>query len=446
MNRMCKLTAALLAGVLLGTALTSCKGEAVVTTAPITTSVETTTAAPKDEAPKREILSPGELFEQLLSTSDFTVENRWSRTENGYTNRWSYLLYKDGDLIRTEYSEPEKKTVVNYGDLANGRYYEIAHGDWIFLPIENTFYADGVAAFLRDISPIDGKRDWEDKNYGAYDATGKCFRMKASVLKAVFAENGWDSPPDRYSMTFSSMKNGYVCVYSWSVGEVSMSQRVEIRFEENSVTLPTAENDPIAETPYTGEALDAMLEGMYRINIADQLSDFFTIGFEAWENEESAEHLFDGIKTYDEWYYNEDGSLKDGAFPEIGEGGGPGKCGGQIGNFAQFVFQFPTQPQIAAYVLTNGNDNEQFNHRTPVRWALYGSYDALAEDPETAYETKWVLLDYVWDGGMENENFFSGGYLIDPENIGQYPTYCLQIEAASGNQFQLGEIEFYVKD
>lgn len=445
MNRMCKLVAAMLAGVLSAAALASCNGENAVTTTDVTTA---TTAQPDaEQIPTQGIVSPQELYNLLLNTSDFTVESQWTRKDGGDTTHWKYSMKKDGDVIVTDYTEQkgtdQLEEEINFADLGRSRYYEIVGNDWLFYSLENTFFADGVSAFLYDLSPMDGKRLWKDESYEPYDPENRRYRVKDSVLEEVFAENGWPQPPSQYLLTYTEQSGEYRFVYSWREGEASMSMRTIIRCEENNLELPTAENDQIAETPYTGEAMDAMLTGLRKIDLSTEMVQFYTVNFNSWEGEE-AERLFDGIKTKEQWYYNEDGSLKENAFPELGKGGGPGKCAGMIGDYTQFVFCFPTKTEISAYVLTNANDNEEFGHRTPVRWSIYATNDACANDPDTAIEAEWVLIDYVWEGGMQDENFFSGGYRIDSENCDRYYCYCLEIQAVSGYQFQLGEIEFYI--
>lgn len=423
--------------------LVACSGSAA------TTSAATTEPAPVEQEPVRTLLSPGELFDLLLKTADFTVESKLLQEYPNYDYVHHYSMEKDDSRIKTRVYEKDgaldAMERVNYADLEQSIYYLQHPKDWVFKPLENTFFADGLETFLYDLSPMADNKPWKDRNYEAYDPETESYQMKRSVLKRVFSQNGWETPPDEFSLTYSMQHGKYVFVYAWKTNSVTSEMRTEITLKNTYVALPKAENDPVAETPYQGEKITTILNNFERLDFSENLSHFYTVGFSEFGDDEAAERMIDGIKTYDQWYYNEDGSLKEGAFPESAEGGGPGKCAGTIADYCEFVFHLEYGQTIAAYVLTNANDNEEFTYRTPVRWALLGTNDDRAADPSTAMDAEWFIIDYVWDGGMSNENFAEGCYLVDKENRGYYRYYCFEVVRYSGNQFQLGEIEFYTE-
>ena len=443
MNRMCKLVAALLAGVLSAAALASCNGGNAETTTTVTTE-----PAPVEQEPVRTLLSPGELFKLLMNTADFTVESKLLQNYPNYDYVHHYSMEKDDSRIKTRVYEKDGALdaveEINYADLEQSTYYALYPKDWVFASLKDTFFADGLETFLYDVSPMADKRPWNDRNYEAYDPETRSYRMKRSVLKQVFSENDWEAPPKEYSLTYYQQNEKYVFVYSWKSDSVTSEMRTEITLQENSINLPKAENDPVPETPYQGEKMQTILNNFIRLDYSNQPVHLYSIGFSEFGEDESIERMIDGIKPEEQWYYNEDGSLKENAFPELGKGGGPGKCAGVIADYTDFVFCFETPQTVAAYVLTNANDNKEFGNRTPVRWTIFATNDERAGNASTAMDAQWFIIDYVWDGGMSNENFAEGCYLIDKENRGYYQYYCLEIVRTDGNQFQLGELEFYI--
>ncbi|MBQ8287142.1 MAG: hypothetical protein IJX76_00035 [Clostridia bacterium] len=433
----------LLAGVLTASALFSCKsgnGE------PTTTSA--TTAQPEEEAAPQAIVSPGDLYQLLLRTADYTIETELVQTYPDYKYIWESNLDKDGGLLLISTEERYDREISYresyYCDLDQSAYYNREGGDWVRYEESESISFGELADYVNDLLPQDPQRLSDDASYEEYDPEARSYRMKAQVMEEVFAENDWDAPPEEYYLHYTESGERYVFTYYWKDQDITSRMNTVITMKEVDLTIPEVENAPIAEAPYEGEALDAALQGFRQVDLSERVYNFYTVGFEPWEDEE-ARRMFDGVKTYDEWYYNEDGTLKEGASPDAAEGGGPGKCAGTMANYCQFVFDFNETIEIAAYVLTNSNDNREFSHRTPVRWTLFGSNDENASDADTAFEANWITLDYVWDGGMGSENFASYGYLVDSENRGEYRYYCLQITYYSGNQIQIGELELYEK-
>ena len=195
---------------------------------------------------------------------------------------------------------------------------------------------------------------------------------------------------------------------------------------------------------YVGSELNGLVSG--RNSLTDlgkiDLGNQYSVGFTPWNYDEDMHRLFDGIDTYDEWYYNPDGSLKEGAMPDLMEGGGPGKCSGMVmDGRAYFFFSTYEKETVEAYVLTTANDSAKFS-RNPYSFALYATNEPdLFESYGLDYGS-WVLLDSPVSGCMKNENFASYGFTVD--NPGAYRYYCLAIEYVPGTQFQLGELALYI--
>lgn len=195
---------------------------------------------------------------------------------------------------------------------------------------------------------------------------------------------------------------------------------------------------------YVGSDLNGLVSG--RNSLTDlgkiDLGNQYSVGFTPWNYDEDMHRLFDGIDTFDEWYYNPDGSLKEGAMPDLMEGGGPGKCSGMVmDGRAYFFFSTYEKETVEAYVLTTANDSAKFS-RNPYSFALYATNEPdLFESYGLDYGS-WVLLDSPVSGCMKNQNFVSYGFTVD--NPGAYRYYCLAIEYVPGTQFQLGELALYI--
>ncbi|MBQ8383146.1 MAG: hypothetical protein IJX47_08085 [Clostridia bacterium] len=177
------------------------------------------------------------------------------------------------------------------------------------------------------------------------------------------------------------------------------------------------------------------------LGMIDQFT-LHSLNFTPWNEDEGVDRLFDGIDTFDEWYYNADGSLKEEALPDLMEGGGPGKCSGMVyDGRAYFFFATEVEVEVEAYVLTTANDNAKFL-RNPYSFALYGTNDRDAFYASAMDYSRWKLLDSPISGCMEDQNFTPYGFLVD--HPGKYRYYCLAIEYVRGTQFQLGEVELYI--
>jgi hypothetical protein len=226
----------------------------------------------------------------------------------------------------------------------------------------------------------------------------------------------------------------------------------------------------VIETPKTpGAGLDELLEGLTYATVDP--TQFGVVDFDAWVFSNIGvilDRLFDGVKTEQDWYYNEDGSVKENAYPENATGGGPGKIGGECrfgdDNGAWFYFSLEEAATIKAYVIWTGNDNSIYMDRNPVEWTLYGTNDLEAfqagaaaglannsGDNDTRVtltdipfdETKWTVLDYVYDGSVEQGNFLANGYAIDEANQQSFKYYCWYLGYTEGGSFQAAELELY---
>ena len=222
----------------------------------------------------------------------------------------------------------------------------------------------------------------------------------------------------------------------------------------------TTEPTPESEVPKTpGAGLEELIAGKTLVTVDP--TQFGVVDFDSWNEEtENIMGLFDGVKTEQDWYYNADGTIKDGADIENANGGGPGKCGGHLAweePGAYFYFALEEAATIKAYVIWTGNDNSKYMDRNPVEWKLYGTNDAEAyaaaiaggvTEPVKAVdypfdETKWTVLDDVYDGAVEQGNFLANGYEIDAANQQSFKYYCWFLGYTEGGSFQACELELY---
>lgn len=203
-----------------------------------------------------------------------------------------------------------------------------------------------------------------------------------------------------------------------------------------------AENEPNNGVYTDGDLYELLRDkvSLTDLGIIDRFT-LHTLSFTPWNSDEKVDKLFDGIDTFDEWYFDEDGSLKEGAIPELMEGGGPGKCAGMVyDGRAYFFFATEVLVEVEAYVLTTGNDSAKYS-RNPYSFALYGTNDRDAFYDSVMDYSAWQLLDSPISGCMEDLNFTPYGFLVD--HPGEYRYYCLAVEYVQGTQFQLAELELY---
>ena len=222
-----------------------------------------------------------------------------------------------------------------------------------------------------------------------------------------------------------------------------------------AVTAPTTVTDPsgieeVPETPFIVDGgLEELLAGKTLITDKVDMDSLASVGFNTWnETDENIDKMFDGVVTYDDWYFDEDGNLLEGADPETPKGGGPGKVGGGISSPAYFYFGLTEKAKVSAYVITTGNDNSIYPTRNPVEWTLYGTNDQAAFegcslDGDEFDESKWTVLDYVYDGGMIEDNFTACGYAVDADKQGEFQYYVWVLGYNNGS-FQITEFEMYV--
>ncbi len=220
----------------------------------------------------------------------------------------------------------------------------------------------------------------------------------------------------------------------------------------------TVTNEPSSidetETPkLPGDGLDELLEGLTKAEV--DLSQLGVVDFDAWndnENLENLDRLFDGIKTE-----------VDFTTAGYGKCGGDAKWGAEEG--AYFYFALTEAATLKAYVITTGNDNLDYPGRNPVEWTLYGTNDAeafaagaaagLNNNPSDGDDTrvtstdipfdesKWTMLDYVYDGGIAEGNFLENGYEIDADKQGEFLYYVWVLGYTRDGNFQACEFELY---
>lgn len=202
------------------------------------------------------------------------------------------------------------------------------------------------------------------------------------------------------------------------------------------------------------DGLEELLAGKISLNEAGKIDmeSLASVGFTTWNEEtENIDRMFDTIDTYDEWYFDENGNLLPDADPNAEggpTGGGPGKVGGPIVDPTFFYFGLTEKAKIEAYVITTGNDNSRWPGRNPVEWTLYATndlatYEACALDGEEFDETKWAMLDYVYEGMLIEDNFVACGYEIDAANQGEYQYYVWKLGYNNG-QMQITELDLFV--
>lgn len=215
------------------------------------------------------------------------------------------------------------------------------------------------------------------------------------------------------------------------------------------------ETDPseVPETPMVlGAGLEELLADLTKAEV--DMTQLGVVDFDAWddgENKENLDKLFDGVKTELDF-----------------EAAGAGKCGGHAAwgdeAGAWFYFSLTEAATLKAYVITTGNDNTDWPGRNPVEWTLYGTNDLEAfqagaaaglnnnpADNDTRVtltdipfdETKWTVLDYVYDGGIEDGNFLDNGYAIDADKQQSFQYYCWVLGYTGDGNFQACELELY---
>lgn len=443
MNRMCKSVAALLAGVLSAAVLSGCKTK------------ENTEPEPL------ELISPETLYEKLLEDDRYQIHALYDiitveeSTAQSYQRSVNYAMIKDGSGIKFRYKEVpddgDEYQEITYVNLATEQYiYRNVLFDWVYDAPSEEYDNGDLAGYLYNILPMDPEFMMEDRNYLDLPEGGTIYEIdKDAFLKFVDEEDHPDLP---VTMTMRVDGQSYLITstYRLSGGE-EVDGTVRVTFDDTAVTLPQAKLAPVYEdwndlphsTCYVDYHLDSLREGKQSVTengliVTDSIR---TDSIETFENE-GAEHLFDGVDTYEEWYYDENGSWVSGNPTEM-RGGGPGKvCGNSGTDFAYFFFSTEKPVEVKAYVLTMANDAEKYA-RNPLYWILLGSNDEAAADCTDFYDADWVALDAVYDESLQyTDNFEQFGYDIDADRQDAYQHYCFI--AISGNELlQLAELELY---
>ena len=109
------------------------------------------------------------------------------------------------------------------------------------------------------------------------------------------------------------------------------------------------------------------------------------------------------------------------------------------------IFAATKSVKVTAYEMITGAEVAQQQPVNPIEWTLYGSNDPAAltaEDPQTV---EWVALDYVYDGGMIEDNLISHGVAVDEARQGEYRYYAWVAGYACNGWFCLSELELYYK-
>lgn len=444
MSNRLKRVAAILAGVLLAVPLLSCTH--FMNTAPV----------PKP----LELISPETLYEKLLEDSHYQISAQYDvttvddTTAESYKRTLDYTMVKDGSAIKFRYKENPKAggeyQEITYADLETEQYiYRDVLFDWVYDAPSKEYDNGNLAGYLYNVLPMDPEFMLEDRNYLDLAEGATVYEIdKEAFLEFVDEEDHPDLP-----VTLTMQVDGQcyliTTVYELSNGE-SVDSTVRITFNETAVELPKAKlatnyNDNPPKSPYyTGHFLETLLENKKSVTENGLIvkSSIRADSIETFENE-GAECLFDGVDTYDEWYYDENGSLKEGGNPSLVKGGGPGKvCGNSGTDFAYFFFSTEKPVEVKAYVLTMANDAVNYA-RNPLYWVLLGSNDEAAADCTDFYDADWVTLDTVYQESLRyTDNFEQFGYAIDADRLEAYQHYCF-IAISSNELLQLAELELY---
>lgn len=459
MKKSIKYVALLLAGLLTISAIAGCQNPSggSETTANsedgnVTTAATTTNSGKpgKDNGdPEETMLSPESVYQKMLKSDDCKISCVSTQTVQGETTSMNYTISKDGQKYQLDYlldyGTLGKIIFTDYINMQLGRYYYRGDtGDWVYQEESDGFEIGTLEDLLADMIQPSPDVLFADGNYEAFDQAENRYEMKRDVL--LESMDGAESEGMTATLYMTRKGNDYVfCAVSELDGDKS-EMECTISFTGVTVSIPAAQPDnageedtdpPVlpddddvtdrAETPYTGSSLSALLSGLINTTQEGLLDPFtvYSIGFTPWQGE-GIGNLFDGVKTEDDWFYLESG-----------------KCAGIKDDPAFFVFGMTEEVTVSAYVITTGNDNQQFPYRNPIEWTLYGTNDPDALDPDSFYTADWQVLDSVYDGNMDEINFTSYGYVIDQENRGSYRYYALMLEYSETNEFQACELELY---
>ncbi|MBQ7353986.1 MAG: hypothetical protein IJW62_00535 [Clostridia bacterium] len=109
------------------------------------------------------------------------------------------------------------------------------------------------------------------------------------------------------------------------------------------------------------------------------------------------------------------------------------------------IFAATEKVKVTAYEMVTGSDVSQHPGTNPIEWTLYASNDPAAltaEDPETVV---WEVLDYVYDGGLKDEDLLSYAISMDVHKQRDYLYYAWVAGYTSDGEFRFSELELYIK-
>ncbi|MBQ8288142.1 MAG: hypothetical protein IJX76_05150 [Clostridia bacterium] len=470
MDKVTKWIALLLAGVMMSAALFACGGEA---------------EDKDDEFAEYANMKPSELYEALLEADEYEVINDAVFDAYGTEMTMIQKLTKNDEIVKMEERGIDGSTMVCYYDYGENMVYtQDPAGNWSVARIDT-----GVefATLEELVNNVVGEEMFDDDHYEDFDDDATRFVMKEDVAAEHDFEDLYiEADGTTYSLGATGTIEGLTVEIECTIEFKSTKASLPLVDDDAVIaitTAPVATTAPITHTTTTkniitviptdpvetedwevktypqvlGDGLEKLLAGKTGLNQAGKIDtgSIASYGFTPWLSYESANQLFDGIDTGREWYYDQDDYgdytiLKEGADPENMQGGGPGKCGGTVNNSAYFCFALYEKATVSAYVITTGNDNAKYPGRNPVEWTLYATndldlYDAYAYGVDDAnFETDgWVMLDYVYDGVVTQDNFAQCGYEIDAENRGKYQYYVWVLGYTQNKTFQACEFELY---
>ena len=408
--------------------------------------------------PPLNLISPETLYEKLLRDERYQIYVLYdSVSAEGVSRSVDYRIFKDGEALKLYYAEDDEKEGLykdlTYCDLTNGRliYRDVLY-EWVWDRPEEGEKPDDLEDYLVDALPLDPEFMMEDRNFVDLAEGGTIYEIDKEAFWEFMEEENTGLP---VTLTMQVDGQSYLIKIAYELSDgFTVDCTVRVKFEEKKFEIPksraSTEYPTWSSLPksicYQDDQMDLLLRN--KVSVTNKgliLTDSIrSDGIQTFAGE-GPECLFDGVDTASEWYYDKDGKLKPGADPAKHTGGGPGKCCGEAKDkFAYFFFSTQEAVTVQAYVLTNANDNQDYQFRTPIYWILLGSNDEAAADCTDFYEVDWVTLDAVYEDEMySTDNFEQFGFAVEEHRQGAYRHYCF-IAVSGYPQIQIGELELYI--
>ena len=182
----------------------------------------------------------------------------------------------------------------------------------------------------------------------------------------------------------------------------------------------------------TGEQLDTLLQGKNNLTKAGKIQPgSVRVECDHLIANEGVENLFDGTDA--QWICERKKDVLDT----------------DSGYDIWVVFSATEAVTVNSYVLTTGYPSEDQPNLIvyyPVEWTLYGTNDPAQFTAESIYEDGWVMLDYIYDGGVIQTEGIPNGYQVDANRQGAYQYYAIKFGYLFGTRLHLSELELYTAE